>query len=298
MLRTLLNRFLIGLCFAIPLGLASVMFVEASPGLQQPDSEDCQSCHTITYTHWEGSAHGQSMTDPVFLDAWETQGQPASCLGCHATEKIVDGQSILEDGVTCEVCHAPTSGDHPDTVMPTNISSRLCGECHLDTFEEYQTSVHGQDGLNCVNCHKSHNMSLRSSNVEELCATCHSETSHFYGYSRHAQEGLLCVDCHLRVAEGELGEGHGQRVHTFGVDLETCNQCHGQDLHNPANAMSNVPDPPLQSGVPASAGIAAEIDAVSPWGFAVVAALIGMAFGMVLAPWMERFYNQARDKAE
>jgi len=298
MLRMMIKRLLTGLCFAIPLGMASAMFVQASPSLQQPDSQDCQSCHTITYTHWEASAHGQALTDPAFVEAWDAQGQPASCLNCHATERIVDGQTILEEGVQCTVCHAPNSEDHPNTVMPTNISSRLCGDCHLDTFKEFETSIHGQDGLNCVNCHKSHNMTLRSSNVQELCATCHSETSHFYGYSRHAQEGLLCVDCHVRVSDTQIGEGHGQRIHTFAVDLQTCNECHSQDLHNPSDAMSNVPEAPLQSGIPPSENISADIEEVSPLGFAVVAALIGMAFGMVLAPWMERFYNQARDRAE
>ena len=298
MLRKLGFRFLTGFIFAIPLVLASVAFVEASPGLQQPDTEDCQSCHSITYTHWEENAHGQAMSDPVFVAAWEAQGQPANCLSCHATEKLVDGQTVLEDGVTCTVCHAPVSADHPEAVMPTNISSRLCGDCHLDTFAEYETSVHGQDGMTCVNCHNSHSMTIRSSNVQELCSTCHTETTHFYGYSRHAQEGLLCVDCHLRVSDSQPGEGHGQRVHNFAVDLETCNQCHAEDLHNPANTISEVPDAPVQSGIPSTGSLSAEIDAVSPWGFAVVAALIGMAFGMVLAPWLERFYSQARDKAE
>jgi len=33
---------------------------------------------------------------------------------------------------------------------------------------------------------------------------------------------------------------------------------------------------------------------VSPFGFAVVAGLIGMTGGMILAPWLERWYRRIR----
>jgi hypothetical protein len=33
-------------------------------------------------------------------------------------------------------------------------------------------------------------------------------------------------------------------------------------------------------------------DPVSPFGFAIIAALIGMGFGMVMAPWLENWYRR------
>ena len=44
-------------------------------------------------------------------------------------------------------------------------------------------------------------------------------------------EGLLCIDCHLIVSETEIGDGHGQRMHTFSVDMGTCSKCHIDNLH-------------------------------------------------------------------
>jgi hypothetical protein len=32
---------------------------------------------------------------------------------------------------------------------------------------------------------------------------------------------------------------------------------------------------------------------VSPWGYAGLAALIGLAAGMVMAPWLEKWYSRA-----
>jgi hypothetical protein len=41
------------------------------------------------------------------------------------------------------------------------------------------------------------------------------------------------------------------------------------------------------------ASVTPEPNPVSPVGFAGLAALIGLAAGMVLAPWLERFYLRA-----
>jgi len=41
------------------------------------------------------------------------------------------------------------------------------------------------------------------------------------------------------------------------------------------------------------ASVTPEPGPVSPVGFAGLAALIGLAAGMVLAPWLERFYHRA-----
>jgi hypothetical protein len=40
--------------------------------------------------------------------------------------------------------------------------------------------------------------------------------------------------------------------------------------------------------------ISASPSPVSPIGFAALSGLVGMATGMILAPWLERFYNRIR----
>ncbi len=301
MLRKAFARLLGGLCFALPLGLVTAAFVQASPQVQDAPPDDCQGCHRIIQTHWEESGHGQSMSDPVFLEAWDAQGKPDSCLACHASEFDEQTGTWAEESVACTVCHNPIPSDHPEQVMPTEISSRLCGQCHLDTFKEWQDSTHGQDGLTCVRCHNSHTTSIRATGVQELCQACHNEEVHFYSYTAHAEQGLLCVDCHLRVSESQVGEGHGERVHSFSVDLHTCNQCHGEQMHFPAASNAMEANAPLQAGLDfpfEETTLNEEANPVSPLGFAVVAALVGMAFGMLMSPWLERFYQRLRRDAE
>ena len=43
-----------------------------------------------------------------------------------------------------------------------------------------------------------------------------------------------------------------------------------------------------------TAPVTTEPQPVSPFGFAIVAGLIGLAVGMVLAPWLEKMYKKVK----
>jgi hypothetical protein len=47
-----------------------------------------------------------------------------------------------------------------------------------------------------------------------------------------------------------------------------------------------------------SADVTEEPSPVSPVGFAAITGLIGMASGMMLAPWLERFYRRMNQEEE
>ena len=69
-------------------------------------------------------------------------------------------------------------------------------------------------------------------------------------------------------------------------------------MHKPGEAMqteTTVPDAETSFQEPEVelASVTPEPGPVSPVGFAGLAALIGLAAGMVLAPWLERFYLRA-----
>ena len=308
MLRRLFWRLFVGACFALPLGILAVVTVEAQTIDEQPSSAaECAGCHEITQAHWSESAHANSVEDPVFQAAWREQGSPSECLACHTTGFDPVSQSWKIESVSCTVCHGPDPGDHPEQIMPTDISSRMCGSCHLDTHAEWEDSIHGQENLACVRCHDPHETDLRAEGVQTLCQSCHSDVTHFYGETKHAEEGLLCSDCHLRVsdaADGNMGEGHGQRLHTFTVDLQSCSQCHENEMHYPeaAGAMTsdetaaeaNTPELTMASAVP----IQNEPDPVSPFGFAVLASLVGMGFGIVIAPWLEKWNRRLNNEGK
>jgi hypothetical protein len=288
-------RITVGIITAM-MGVISVQVWSVAAQPSPSDGDECVGCHTIIHTNLEDSAHGLAGVDPVFVSAWTEQGQPNECMACHATGYDPETGTWESEGVACKVCHSPIPSDHPDQVMPTNVSSRLCGDCHIDTFSQLEVSTHGKEGLTCVRCHNSHTTSLKTAGVQDLCEACHKEQTHFFSYTSHYAQGLLCTDCHLSIAEGVMGDGHGRRQHTFTADLETCTECHGEGLHYPTGEETEAvnPEDAMQAGMIAMGqeeSLALEPNPVSPVGFAVLASLVGMAAGMLLAPWLERWYK-------
>lgn len=301
MLKRWIWRSFVGLCFALPMGFITIAAVQAQSADEElPAQEQCGDCHESIQKHWSESTHAQAVTDVEFVDAWHEKGSPEDCLSCHSSGFDEEAGEWLQEGVTCSVCHYPASDNHPEAVMPTDISSRLCGTCHIDTYSEWEISTHGQEELACVRCHNPHTTELKKSDAQEVCQACHNEETHFFAYTSHANEGLLCADCHLRVSEGQMGEGHGQRLHTFVVDIDTCASCHGENMHYPSGNESLTLEPVEASlSLPIGrASVSAQPAPVSPVGFAVVAALIGMGSGMVLAPWMENWYRRTRKEGD
>lgn len=302
MLSRWLWRFVVGLCFAFPVGILAAVTVQAQTLDEQPTQNDCEGCHEIIQTHWKDSAHANSVQDPQFQQAWLVQGSPNECLSCHTTGFDPVAGTWEAESVACSICHNPAPNDHPEQIMPTDISSRMCGTCHLDTHAEWQGSIHGQEDLACVRCHSPHTTGLRADGVQALCQSCHNEEAHFFAYTGHADEGLLCSDCHLRVSEAEMGDGHGRRVHAFTVDLDTCSQCHNEEMHYPTgDAMTAGENPGASEPVVSMASavpVQEEPDPVSPFGFAVLASLVGMGFGMIIAPWLEKWNRRVKDKGQ
>jgi formate-dependent nitrite reductase cytochrome c552 subunit len=304
MLKALTTRIAMGICFALVTVLLAAAVGEASPQVQEgPVRTDCQDCHESVVTHWEKSAHGQATNDLVFQEAWNEEGSPSECLTCHTTGLDLDTGQWETDGIACSVCHSPQEAPHPETAMPTDPSSRLCGTCHIDTYNEWQVSTHGEGEMTCVRCHNPHTTGLKVGNMQDLCSTCHNEEGHYFPNTAHAQQGLLCTDCHLRVTDSEMGEGHGRRQHTFNVDLKTCNECHGDEMHLPAEgttsmwsefaatnrSVSNINNNPV-SDEP-------ESTPAHPFNYAVVA-VVGLAFGVAVTPyaegWVKRFQGKDR----
>lgn len=249
MVRKLIFGLIGALIFAVPVAATS-----PAAGVHQADTpEDCRECHQITYSHWAESEH-----------------------------------AAAEDEVVCTTCHSPVPADHPDRIMPTDISSRMCGDCHKDTFDQYELSIHQDNEMACVNCHDAHGTTIKTETSEELCEGCHRENVHFFEFTPHADEGLTCVDCHLTIEDP--GTGEGLRRHTFSVGLDTCRECHIDEMHYPNPELDTPPAAgQTQAGfLPGSE----EAYAGSPLQFVLLAAIIGMGAGLVLSPWIERWYRR------
>ncbi len=301
--RKMIKRSVAGICCGLIFGLVAVAVSEAgSPGRTGPVRTDCNECHESVVDNWEVSPHGQALDNPVFQELWLEKEQPSECLSCHTTNYDAESGTWTARGVSCLSCHANQTGPHPETAMPTDPSSRLCGTCHIDTHNEWLTSAHGEGELSCIRCHNPHTAELKAANMQDLCSTCHSEEGYFYGETAHAQRGLLCTDCHLQVSESPIGDGHGQKEHTFAVDLETCNQCHSEEMHllnieeKPEASAITIINNPLNGGESCEnegATISAEPEAApsSPLNYLLIAA-VGLTFGVAIAPLAENWYGR------
>ena len=305
-----IERLLIALMFAL-LAAGVTLVIASAQGDVIPaaqSSSDCATCHTEFQMTWQNGAHGKAGSDPIFLDEWTKQGKPGACLVCHTTGYDPATATYKEDGVTCEACHGPAPADHPKTPMPVDRSTDMCGRCHSDTrfgWQDWKVSTHYQRGMDCATCHDPHSASLKkvsaprtseqSDDVSQLCINCHKESSMDFSYTAHAQKDISCVDCHVKHLENVDRTAHTVPDHSFNASLASCNTCHAQQMHSPTEAKTPEGTAPVSAEPAAEVPLAAvtpEPEPVGPMGFSALAGLIGLAGGMVLAPWLERWYHR------
>jgi len=287
--------------FAIPLMMVTYAFGQAafqakSPEIQSGGESNCAECHEAFQVAWENGAHGHATNDPVFQEAWQEQGQPPECLACHVTGYDEETGTWAAEGITCEACHSPITAQHPLAPMSVDQASKFCGNCHQETYFEWQASKHREVGVECIACHDPHATGLKNENPGLLCATCHRGRASNFAHSAHSQEGLTCIDCHIGHLVQELGGGHSKRDHSFFVSLSACNSCHVYQMHDPiaVHPEQSTPTPPDAMVAVDTIAVSAEPIPVSPLGFTTLAGLIGVALGVILAPWLERWQQEMR----
>jgi predicted CXXCH cytochrome family protein len=239
------------------------------------------------------------------------QTSPADCVSCHTESQatFLNGAHGQSEVVTCETCHESAPADHPKSPMPVVRSADLCIRCHSNSnfgLEDWDASKHNQLGMDCATCHDPHSATLKKAagprdaqpttdEISQLCINCHKDHSMTFSYTSHHQRGVSCIDCHVN----QLGDPTGNSVpnHSFNASLDSCNTCHAEQMHKPTEAKA-----PEAASVPISVEPAAEVptvsvtpepEPVSPMGFSAMAGMIGLAGGMVLAPWLERWFHRS-----
>jgi len=117
-----------------------------------------------------------------------------------------------------------------------------------------------------------------------------------FSYTAHAQKDISCVDCHVKHLENGERTAHTVPDHSFNASLDSCNTCHAEQMHSPTEAIAPEGTTEPASAAPAEemklASVTPEPEPVSPIGFSALAGIIGLAGGMVLAPWLERWYHR------
>jgi hypothetical protein len=64
-------------------------------------------------------------------------------------------------------------------------------------------------------------------------------------------------------------------------------------MHNAAEATEGASAPLSVEAETPNGSVNPEPDPVSPMGFSAMAGIVGLAGGMVLAPWLERWFRRA-----
>lgn len=221
----------------------------------------------------------------------------------------------LEDGVSCAACHADEGGEHPKTTMSVDKAGGTCGTCHTDSrfgLQDWEESTHFASGMDCASCHDPHNASLKVTvnlkdqtftDASQLCISCHAEASMNFPYSAHSKQGVNCIDCHLEHVENDA-EVHKVADHSFKASIGSCSSCHADQMHAEGEATANAIVAPTATNEPTAAIVdpqspivSPQPAPVSPLGYAGITALLGVAAGMLLAPWLERGYRLVLKKS-
>ena len=269
-----IDRLLIALMFALLAAGITLVIARAQgeqPPAQQSPSSECATCHTESEANWKNGAHGQAQV------------------------------------ATCESCHGSAPADHPRTPMPIDRSPDLCIRCHSDSrfgVQNWQSSKHNQLGMDCATCHDPHTTTLKKAagprdaqpridDVSQLCITCHQDHSMTFSYTSHNQKGVSCVDCHVK----NFGDPAASTIsdHSFNASIASCNTCHAQEMHSPTDAATQegASAPVVAEASLEAAAVTTEPVPISPMGFSAMAGMIGLAGGMVLAPWLERWFHRS-----
>ncbi len=131
--------------------------------------------------------------------------------------------SMAEEGAGPKSPFWPSSANtNTSSTIPSNffMDSKLCGECHKDIYEQWNSSVHHFASFNNQFYRKSieYMQDVAGTKPSKWCAGCHDHAVFFNGrFDRpikeqidtpEAQNGLGCMSCHSIVHVGSsMGNG-------------------------------------------------------------------------------------------
>jgi hypothetical protein len=196
--------------------------------------QHCRECHEPEFEAWSDTTHAQATFDPIFQTYLEDVDKPGECFACHTTGYDTNTGQFVLAGVTCEACHGPYRAEHPEESMMIAASAEMCGSCHASTLTEWQSSRHGNVGVNCIDCHEMHTQQTRAAaSTNALCATCHQDQIQDETHNLHGKADIHCIDCHLARPGDDVSSavnGHAITGHSFAVFVKTCDDCHPNSL--------------------------------------------------------------------
>ena len=198
-----------------------------------PIPQDCAECHIDVAKNWQTSSHALAFQGETFQTAWNHVNQDPNCLTCHTTGFSAASGEYQHAAVTCEACHGTTPPNHPDDPLMVEPGIEVCTTCHIETYQEWRRSGHGDQQLACTVCHNPHPQTLRFETSSELCLNCHVTDYDVESFAHASHPEEACTNCHWHAGTTDNSEhlltgvllpsGHDAKVTTA-----TCNDCHAE----------------------------------------------------------------------
>jgi cytochrome b subunit of formate dehydrogenase len=186
------------LCPNLPIMLLA--FATAGSG-QSAGQLPCQTCHADKAQTLKTSAHA-SLSCATCHVGITTFPHPTSiplpkCSQCHVKQAgqwvhSVHGLAFARGNKAapnCQVCHGdPHSLQRTNTWAFKKSIPQLCGACHVEPYDNYHASIHGQSldrgvvqAPTCVSCHTAHSIQAPTvatstvfpTHIPETCGQCH-----------------------------------------------------------------------------------------------------------------------------
>jgi len=238
----------------------------------------CVECHPGEMEEWVGTPHTQATSNVEFQSEWKALGSPASCLSCHTTGYDENTEEYSSTGVGCEACHGPGdtmkrdtsvelcatchSGPYPTyeewldsgpahgaadclkchdqhtSELTFETPTGTCGQCHETHVDQVQSTLHGEGGVECSDCHMirapadfvngtpgktGHSFSLSDQELD--CHSCHDRP-----LDKHdvlGERSYACLSCHGDIHELKL-ELVNREVYPLNNSVPLCAQCHNE----------------------------------------------------------------------
>lgn len=199
---------------------------------------DCAECHTQSTRSWKISRHAQSTpaTNPFYAAMlhWANESSEGNaqkeCERCHVpvttltTDPFVI-ETVSEEGVTCDVCHAVKPSGSWMVPGEKNVKYGPYGDA-ISVVHESQYSSWLVSSNHCLTCH---------GNLENAHGVSFCSTELEYKKSSFAGQGVTCQDCHMPSIEGRTAElGKMRRVHSHvfygGYNPEILQNCADLEL--------------------------------------------------------------------
>jgi len=213
------------------LGIA-VVLSPVSPVSTRPvvNPSECGQCHQKEHNMWLASPHANASQSDNFRKEFAARGQPAYCMGCHASGYDPGTGKYAFEGVVCSTCHyTESNAKHPPAPVIINNKADDCGRCHngahSPTYDEWLSSAHAKARVDCVDCHTAHNNGLKQITVNDTCGNCHKDAMQD---QVHMKKGGTCADCHMAIQRDATNVFVVKTGHSMNIDPGICASCHGK----------------------------------------------------------------------